>query len=200
MCVFGVARANVTIPGSVVCAGTDQGVAGVRVTISQGVNVFSSGWSDATGAFSIVVVAGSPGDWVVDLEVLDASNGAITAFPDFAVVALDYGSTLPLAVASDVAGACAPPPPPVCVDPALDNRITCDRLRTPANECATLGLVPLVKVEGESSMASYEAAAVMIKAAGCYRAQVGIDVGDPLLSPSFASISHVTYCICPPAP
>jgi hypothetical protein len=43
-----------------------------------------------------------------------------------------------------------------------------------------------------------DAAAVMIKAAGCYRAMVGIETGDELLSPSFAAISHVTYCVCPP--
>jgi hypothetical protein len=85
---------------------------------------------------------------------------------------------------------------------------TSEPLGNPGAECGYFGLLPIGKDDGlngtlfEATMDAY-VAIVKSGSGGCapgesaYQVYVDVELGDPLESPTWQDISHVTYCECP---
>lgn len=183
------------VQGSVVCAGTTDGIGGVTVGFTR------NGWTyqavtDASGTFAVTL----PYYDVTSDVSLDFGAGPVP----YQTVFIPYGTPSVLAPFEvDVPGCAPPPPPPPVCTAELTEGSFCPSasLGNPKSECKYFGLVPTYKednLSGATYAATTDADLAIVKAGSCYSVYVGVTAGEVLAAPYSQGISHVTYCSCPP--
>ncbi len=191
------------VVGSVVCEGSLSPVEGVVPTFTHyhwdGTVVTYTQppyATDANGQFFFHVDGQYCGEWYdVSLDPAGAEPAFSLADPVF----IEYATPLVLApfqVSASEVAACGTPPS--CVDPALNATHICtNKLRGAEEECAAVGLVPILKQDTSSPIAALDAALALVKAGTCYTLFTPVTAGQLLGTWDGKAISHVTYCACP---
>jgi hypothetical protein len=192
--------------GKVVCPGTTQGVDLVKVYLYVDQTVWASAVTGADGSFSGVV--GGPQTLNV---ALDLGPAGVTGTGQYVfeppTTCTDLGTPITLPTFEVSVPGCSPPPPPPppgCQAPeGMRTGAYCPArpLGNPKAECSLLGLAPLDKddgLNGQSFVATTDAAAALVKSGSCYNIYANVTKGEFLFPvPNSGGISHVTYCTCP---